>query len=417
MANNDAAPTRVQHVTSICSNFYSMFQVPIAWWQDGQRVAGSGFAEGVEPDRHALPRLLERLGDTDETTVGFSGAGGCVFVLARPQGTGSGIVMGPVFPLGTDDASLVAFMDALGTPPELTDSVLYSVGLVPTITHERLRSLAELVALLLETPAQVEEDPQDWQWGQASEVHERAIATFGTVPSAELHHLVETAASLVREGDTDGVNRLMDEWSKAFRASIDTRKATSLEVTRMARSIFDIVLAEAVEHGALPGGLDAQQAYSLLDSYAWQCGGLASVAEMVRLMRAALVELADLVADRKGEANVSAEVRSCMHEISTSLDSCPTIDELAVLIGRSRSYTTRRFRQEVGMSVGEYATLCRIREAKHMLRYTSLPLSTISERLGYASQSYFCNVFKRETGTTPRKYRTAAVGWADEGEV
>lgn len=417
MAKYDANAPWVQHVTSICSNFYSTFLVPIAWWQGGERVAAAGFAEGVEPDRYALPHLLDRLGETDGPTVCFTGAGSSVFALASPRESDAQVVLGPVFPLGADARALDAFVGALGLAGQQAESARYSAGLVPAITHERLRALCELVALLLGLPGQALGDDGHWEWDRAAAVHGRAIANLGRLPSAELHHLMGAISALVRAGDVDGVNQLLDEEDEALRRGLLARSSTRAGALAGARSAFTAMVSEATEHGAIPGGVDVQQAYTLLDAYVWQCQDLGTVGEVLRLLRTALVDLAGLVGEDSLGRPVSAEVATCMHEIEVNLDSCPTVDELALLIGRSRSYTTRLFRKETGMSVVEFATRRRMHAAQHMLRYTDLPLSTISARLGFASQSYFCNVFRRETGTTPRRYRAAAVPWDAEEEI
>jgi AraC-like DNA-binding protein len=47
----------------------------------------------------------------------------------------------------------------------------------------------------------------------------------------------------------------------------------------------------------------------------------------------------------------------------------------------------------------------RISQAHQLLKYTTLPLSAIAARLGFASQSHFTAVFRKHTGLTPRAYQ------------
>jgi AraC-like DNA-binding protein len=44
-------------------------------------------------------------------------------------------------------------------------------------------------------------------------------------------------------------------------------------------------------------------------------------------------------------------------------------------------------------------------EACDLLTYSHTPLSEISAYLGFSSQSYFQNVFKKQFGMTPMQYR------------
>lgn len=47
----------------------------------------------------------------------------------------------------------------------------------------------------------------------------------------------------------------------------------------------------------------------------------------------------------------------------------------------------------------------KITEAVRLIEYKDLPIVTIGELLGFSSQSYFCSVFKKVTGKTPKEYR------------
>ena len=74
-------------------------------------------------------------------------------------------------------------------------------------------------------------------------------------------------------------------------------------------------------------------------------------------------------------------------------------------IHRSSSWLMRRFRAELGMSVGDYITKCKMDEACELLTYSDRTLSQISAYLGYSSQSYFQNVFRKQLSMTPMQYR------------
>ncbi len=46
-----------------------------------------------------------------------------------------------------------------------------------------------------------------------------------------------------------------------------------------------------------------------------------------------------------------------------------------------------------------------IRCGTELLTATAMPVSSIAEALGFASQFYFSNFFKKQTGMTPSQYR------------
>ena len=50
---------------------------------------------------------------------------------------------------------------------------------------------------------------------------------------------------------------------------------------------------------------------------------------------------------------------------------------------------------------------CRMQRAKMLLRESTLGIKNIAERVGYRSESAFCQAFKREYGESPARMRRA----------
>jgi YesN/AraC family two-component response regulator len=74
----------------------------------------------------------------------------------------------------------------------------------------------------------------------------------------------------------------------------------------------------------------------------------------------------------------------------------------------SQNYLGQLFKKEKGVSISEFVTRRRVEEAKRFLREEYLSVSEVAYRVGFNDNHYFCTVFKRLTGVTPREYRTAA---------
>jgi len=71
----------------------------------------------------------------------------------------------------------------------------------------------------------------------------------------------------------------------------------------------------------------------------------------------------------------------------------------------SQSYVSHKFKDEVGMTLEKYIRIKKIEEAKKLLQ-TNMPLMDIASTLGFASQSHFTDVFKKEIGITPKQFRS-----------
>ena len=69
------------------------------------------------------------------------------------------------------------------------------------------------------------------------------------------------------------------------------------------------------------------------------------------------------------------------------------------------NHLNRLVQAALGQSTKRYIQCRRIEEAQRLLRYTSLPVADIAERLGFDTASYFVRVFSHHTGSTPLQYR------------
>ncbi len=71
----------------------------------------------------------------------------------------------------------------------------------------------------------------------------------------------------------------------------------------------------------------------------------------------------------------------------------------------SRMTFYRDFEQETGESPARYIRRFRIEAACRMLTTTEMEITRIAELTGFSSSNYFTQVFRRETGMTPNRYR------------
>ncbi len=81
------------------------------------------------------------------------------------------------------------------------------------------------------------------------------------------------------------------------------------------------------------------------------------------------------------------------------------IAELAANAFVSESTLSKKFKSEVGMTIGSYIDEAIIFEAEQLLCKTELTVLEISERFGFCDQFYFSRRFKEKYGETPQKYR------------
>ena len=63
------------------------------------------------------------------------------------------------------------------------------------------------------------------------------------------------------------------------------------------------------------------------------------------------------------------------------------------------------FHSHFGCTVNAYITKERIRKAKSLLTHSSMPINQICENVGLKATTYFCKMFREQTGVTPLVYR------------
>lgn len=82
-----------------------------------------------------------------------------------------------------------------------------------------------------------------------------------------------------------------------------------------------------------------------------------------------------------------------------------TITELAGIASMSKSVFSSKFHSMVGEPPIIYVARWRVLKAREMLADTTMPISLISEKVGYNSEYSFSKAFKKMTGLTPGSVR------------
>jgi signal transduction histidine kinase/AraC-like DNA-binding protein/CheY-like chemotaxis protein len=79
--------------------------------------------------------------------------------------------------------------------------------------------------------------------------------------------------------------------------------------------------------------------------------------------------------------------------------------ELSETIGVSKSYMSRIFKLDTGISLWDYLNRFRIQKAKDLLLLTDKSITVIAADVGYEDSSYFSRIFRQIAGCSPRTYR------------
>ena len=82
-----------------------------------------------------------------------------------------------------------------------------------------------------------------------------------------------------------------------------------------------------------------------------------------------------------------------------------TVADIAASVHLTPSHAMTVFRRTVGVTLGDYVTMCRVAEAQRLLLTTSMTVTEIAEAAGFGSLSSFYEHVSAACGMTPREYR------------
>lgn len=100
-----------------------------------------------------------------------------------------------------------------------------------------------------------------------------------------------------------------------------------------------------------------------------------------------------------------ANLHRALDAFHKSPDLTWTVEKLAQSAGMSRTSFAVLFQKKMDLTPMQYVTGWRIEIAKRLLSDPSNTLTDAAEAAGYASDSAFARVFKKETGMTPARFR------------
>ena len=82
-----------------------------------------------------------------------------------------------------------------------------------------------------------------------------------------------------------------------------------------------------------------------------------------------------------------------------------SLEELSETIGVSKSYLSRIFKMDTGISPWDYLNRFRIQKSKELLLLTDESITAIAASVGYEDVGYFGRVFRETAGCSPREFR------------
>lgn len=147
--------------------------------------------------------------------------------------------------------------------------------------------------------------------------------------------------------------------------------------------------------------------------------GCSSDTEQERFIKQIMHESLEMLRDTN-ELSTASIVR----QVKATIDRCYmeqlSVSSLASQVHLTPTYLCVVFKQETGITINDYLTAERLRQAKRLLSDPNVKLADVCFEVGYLSPSYFSKLFKKQVGVPPGEYRSKVLqgehsGW--EGDA
>ncbi len=373
----------------------NLSSIPVRLYRDG-KFAGLFHSSKFKPDLAILeePNIFKNTASvsyymTDEFLF---------YGLFRVKHEDVAMVLGPVAQLPVDRARAGRILLSIGESPSRAGELQNYLRSIPSYPLRNfLQILCTFAYFLNEEKLSIGDILMDDL--PLEEITIPTIAQTEELPTGHnTYDLEQSLLSYIEHGRPDELERL-------FQMPATGRAGTMAQDTIRQQKNLVIVTATLVSRAAIRGGMDPEAAFALSDLYIQKAELLNSYEGLAKLQMQMTMDYANRVAElRCGDHNRKL-IRTARLYILSHINERITTQQLAAALGRNRTYLCTCFKEETGLSVNDYITRVKMDEAKRLLKLTDKSLRAISEHLGYSTQSYFQNVFKKTEGITPLEYR------------
>lgn len=203
----------------------------------------------------------------------------------------------------------------------------------------------------------------------------------------------------IKSGDVDG---LIDGASKI--PAVSSGHLAS-HLIRHQKNFF-IKLEIIASRAAIEAGLDLDEVAAIEEMYIIKCESLENIDKIKNLQYHMLLDYANRVKKHNQyNGNNYQIINKISKYIRNHISEPIKTSDIANYLGKSRVTITTEFKNKTGLNLSDFINLKKIQEAEELLYETNNSLVSISNFLGFSSQSHFCKVFKKITGMTPTEYR------------
>ncbi|MGL6201218.1 MAG: helix-turn-helix domain-containing protein [Lachnospiraceae bacterium] len=206
--------------------------------------------------------------------------------------------------------------------------------------------------------------------------------------------------SAVEQGDITAMKKIMQINSLEVEGIGVVAESTTKQMEYLC--VSSVLL---VSRAAIRGGLNPELAYDLSDVYMQKIEKSKTIEEMAFVSTKMQLDYTERVHQAQCRKRGNIYVEKSKDYIINHLRKPFRVQEIAEALKVNRSYLSRIFKEQQGMTIQEYIVKERCIHAANMLKYTDYSIAVIAEYFCFSTQSHFGKQFRTIYSVTPREYR------------
>ncbi|EDP68351.1 hypothetical protein CAT7_09925 [Carnobacterium sp. AT7] len=150
-------------------------------------------------------------------------------------------------------------------------------------------------------------------------------------------------------------------------------------------------------------GVDPIYIHLLSNKIAIQIENLTTISELENIRTFMVIEYCQLV-DAERSKRYSPVIKEAVTYIQLRYFEKISLSTISTKLNINATYLSKRFKVETGQTITHFIQDARINHSKQLIKDNDLSITDIALKVGFENSNYFCTVFKKRTGVTPRHY-------------
>lgn len=280
--------------------------------------------------------------------------------------------------------------DAMVLAVNLVDEIRETANVDPRIGVSETGTVEQLHALYLQALSTAETD----YFSQKIPVLCFRDVTASEYRSAEMpdpSRLMEQLEALLLNGSEEEIDELLDPYLKGSHGGAYLRYFAIMIVN----ALQFLLQRQNIEYRDILG--ESAQIWKKLENF--------NTILSIRNWLFNLIAMAQQYVRGKASHRDRQIADEILKKIEISYADPISVEDVAESVYLGAKQANNIFKRETGKSIFDSIIETRIRKSKELLSDPKLRIGEIAMRVGYVNQSYFCQLFRKSTGLSPRDWR------------